>query len=120
MRICIYGAGAIGAWLGVELDGPQEQFQRFLGWVDVHAGPLLVELPDGPFTGRGFLGRLMAFDPAVEAGLMGPQIMAMSQHTAGLDPDYLLMNKEAALSPGLLNQGLSLVSVPLVDGRVGL
>ncbi len=28
--------------LGVELDGPQEQFQRFLGWVDIHAGTLLV------------------------------------------------------------------------------
>ena len=52
------------------------QFQGLLGWMDVHRASLLVQLPDGPLAGRRFLGRLMAFDPAVEAGLMAPQVMA--------------------------------------------
>src|SRR5207245_772802 len=60
--------------------------------------------------------RWTTLDPAVEAGLVLPHVVAAREHRPGLHPDDLLMEEKPVLLPRLFDESLPAGGMPLVDG----
>ena len=63
--------------------------------------------------------RLVALEPAEEAGLVLPEVVRARQDAAVLRPDDLLVDEGAELLPHALDHRLPAAGVPAVPGGVG-
>ena len=103
-------------------DGRYEQFQRLLSRVArFHPGQYRnIDLPDRRWKVTRVPFRFVPLLPPEKARLVLPHIKRMGQYRLVLDPDDLLVNKNAAVPHRFLDFNLALRCMPDVDRGVVL
>src|SRR5665647_2473415 len=87
---------------GVVADRAADGLHRFHRWMN-RAGAvvdLALDLPDGARVGGGPTLGAVALHPAVDEGLVVPEVVGVGEHGAALLPDQGLVGQEAGTAPG--------------------